>query len=71
MTFEEAFARLEEITRTLEAGDVSLEDSLKLFEEGTGLSRWCAQQLEEARQKVEILLKGPDGELKIEPFQHS
>lgn len=60
--FEEALARLEEVVRRLEAGDLPLEDSLGIFEEGVRLSRWCFKKLEEAEKKVEILLRNPEGE---------
>jgi len=55
--FEDALTRLEEIVRTMEAGDLSLEDSLKVFEEGIGLVRFCSKKLDEAERRVEILLK--------------
>lgn len=51
-TYEEAIARLEEITETLEKGGIPLEKSLKLFEEGTKLSAYCYKILNEAQQKV-------------------
>lgn len=70
MNFEEAFQRLEEITGQLEDGDVSLDKSLQLFEEGIKLSRWCHHTLEDARQKVEILLKDTDETTKEIPFEH-
>ena len=60
-TFEQNMARLEQIVRTLERGDAPLEESLKLFEEGTKLSGACAAQLDAAEQKVWKLTKGPDG----------
>ena len=56
MDFEKKLTRLEEIVGKMEGGDVSLEDSLKLFEEGVKLSRTCQKELEEAEQKVELLL---------------
>lgn len=68
-SFEEAITRLEEIVTTLEAGEVSLEGSLKLFEEGTKLAAACSKQLEEAEQKVVQLTKGPDGAPVERPFQ--
>ncbi len=67
--FEAAMARLEEIVQELEKGEGSLEQSLKLFEEGIKLSRICSRRLDEAERKVEILVKGKDGELKAEPFE--
>jgi len=60
--------RLEEIVRQLERGDISLEDSLKLYEEGAGLLRLCTKQLDEAEQTVVRLRKGPDGAPQELPF---
>lgn len=56
MDFEKKLNRLEEIVAKMEAGDVSLEDSLKFFEEGVKLSRECNSQLSQAEQKVKTLL---------------
>lgn len=66
-SFEEALARLEAIVKEMEQGDLPLEDSLRLFEEGVRLSQWCHQKLEEAQGRVEILLK-ERGETVIRPF---
>ena len=66
--FEAALARLEEIVEELEKGDLPLEKSLKLFEEGIKLSRVCNKRLEEAERKVEILVKDREGNIKAEPF---
>src|SRR4030042_149906 len=55
MNFEESLARLEEITEKLESQDISLEDSLKMFEEGIRLSKFCEKKLTEAEQKMEII----------------
>lgn len=52
MTFEQAMARLEQIVTTLEGGRCSLDESLKLFEEGTKLTAYCSQQIKEAEQKI-------------------
>lgn len=62
LSFEQSLARLEEIVRHLEKGDLPLSDSLSLFEEGTGLLSSCSAMLEEAEQKVVKLRKGPDRE---------
>jgi exodeoxyribonuclease VII small subunit len=62
---------LEKIVSKLEDGDIPLEESLKLFEEGIRLSRFCNQKLDEAEKKVEILLKGKNGMLKTHPFDLS
>jgi exodeoxyribonuclease VII small subunit len=60
-TFESSLAALEKIVRKLEQGDLSLEESLKLFEEGVKLSRECQERLNQAERRIEILLKDSDG----------
>ncbi len=67
--FEDALARLEEIVKELESGDLALDLSLKLFEEGIKLSRICNQRLEEAERRVEILLKDKTGNMIAQPFE--
>ncbi len=63
MDFEKKLNRLEEIVEKMESGDLALEESLKLFEEGIRLSRECNVQLTDAEQKVKILLGvGADGQ---------
>jgi exodeoxyribonuclease VII small subunit len=66
--FESALKSLEEIVSQLEAGDLTLDRSLELFEEGIGVSRFCSAQLDGAERKVEILLKSAEGPMKEEPF---
>jgi exodeoxyribonuclease VII small subunit len=66
--FEDSLKKLEEIVAQLERGDISLEDSIRLFEDGTRLSAECRKQLEEAEGKVEMLVKQRDGSMKREPF---
>jgi exodeoxyribonuclease VII small subunit len=66
--FEESLKKLEAIVAQMERGDVTLEDSVKLFEEGTNLAEQCKQQLAEAEGKVEILIKQRNGAMKREPF---
>jgi len=68
--FEECLQRLETIVQQLERGDLALEQDLKLFEEGVGLSDSCRRELEEAEGKVEILLK-QNGKLQPEPFANT
>ena len=58
--FEDALNRLDEIVRHLEKGDLPLNDSLSLYEEGTGLIASCSKLLDDAEQKVVKLKKGPD-----------
>ena len=66
--FEEAMGRLEELVKKLESGDLALDESLEVFEEGIKLSRWCMKKLEEAERKVEVLLKTEAGELEVKPL---
>lgn len=61
-SFEQAITRLDEIVKTLEKGDAPLEASLSLFEEGTGLIKFCGKLLDGAEQKVVRLQKGTGGE---------
>ncbi len=68
-TFEEALLRLEEIIRKLDNGELNLEESLKLFEEGIALARHCNAKLDEAQGKVEILLGIEDGITKTQEFK--
>lgn len=69
LSFEESITRLDEIVRQLEKGDAALSESLKLFEEGTGLIANCDALLNEAEQMVVKLKKGPDGEPQELPFE--
>ena len=62
-TFEAALARLEQIVQRLEKGELALEESLVLYEEGVRLSRLCHAKLEEAEGKIELLLKDGRGDL--------
>jgi len=67
--FERSLARLEEVVRRLESPQLSLDEAMKLFEEGVRLSRECQKQLEEAEGRVEILLKKADGRMAAEAFK--
>jgi exodeoxyribonuclease VII small subunit len=67
--FEEAMERLEQIVESLEGGDLTLEESLKIFEEGMKLIRFCSKKLEEAEQKVTLLVKESGGTLTQQPFE--
>ncbi len=60
--FESAIGELENIVKTLEAGDLSLEQSLQLFERGVQLSRFCHTRLEDAERRIEILSQSGDRE---------
>ncbi len=69
--FEKALKRLEEIVEKLEKGDLDLDKSLEIFEEGIKMSRICSQKLKEAEKKIEILTKDETVKLKAEPFEPS
>jgi exodeoxyribonuclease VII small subunit len=66
--FEEAMTRLEQIVHALEAGNLSLDESLRAFEEGTGLLRFCAKRLEETERRIEVLLQD-EGGVRTAPFK--
>lgn len=68
-TFEESMARLEQIVRAMERGDVALEESLKLFQEGTELVRGCQKLLDDAQLQVKKIMAAPDGSPVEEDFQ--
>ncbi len=68
--FEEALKRIEEIVKKLENGESSLEEALKLYEEGIYLIKLCEKMLNQARERVEIILKEGEG-FKLEPLDES
>jgi exodeoxyribonuclease VII small subunit len=67
-SFEESLKKLESIVGKLEQGDLPLEESIRLFEEGIQLSDACKKELEAAEGKVQMLLKQKDGSMKAEAF---
>lgn len=69
-TFEENMQRLEQIVRAMERGDVALEESLKLFQEGTDLVRSCGKLLDDAELQVKLVMAGVDGRPQEEEFSH-
>lgn len=69
MKFEQAMSRLEEIVQALDGGEKSLNDSLLLFEEGVKLTRECSRQLDDAKGRVETLVKGADGSISTTPLE--
>ncbi len=71
LSFEESVARLDDIVKHLENGDMPLSESLSMFEEGTKLIYACSKMLDEAEQKVVKLKKGPDREPIELPFEDS
>lgn len=67
-TFEQSMVRLEQIVRAMEKGDVELEESLKMFQEGTELIRRCGKLLDEAELQVKKIMTAPDGNPVEEAF---
>lgn len=68
LTFEASMERLEQIVRAMERGDVALDESLKLFGEGTELVRTCGKLLDDAELQIEKVVKGADGNPTFEEF---
>jgi exodeoxyribonuclease VII small subunit len=68
-TFESAMKQLEQIAQELEAGELSLELSMKKFEEGIQLSRFCTKKLDETERRVTLLLQDSDGSVQEMPFE--
>ena len=68
LKFEAALQRLEQIVDQLEAGNLSLEESLQVFEEGVGLARRCGKYLDDAEKRIETLTRDEGGVLKTEHF---
>ena len=69
--FEEALKKLEKIVEDLEDGDLSLDEALKKYQEGVELSRLCSQRLENAKKKIDVLVKGKKGELELRPLEET
>ena len=67
--FEDSMEELEKLVEQMEQGEISLEESLKAFERGIKLTRTCQQALQEAEQKVQILLE-KNGQQTLEPFKN-
>ena len=68
MNFEQSMARLEQIVRAMERGDVALEESLKLFQEGTQLVQQCSKQLDDAQLQIRQVMTAADGSPVMEDF---
>lgn len=66
--FEKSFQQLEQIVQRLESEELPLDESLRLFEEGIRLSRFCHKRLEEVEKKIELILADAKGEPRTEPF---
>ena len=68
-SFEQSLEKLEAIVHQLDQGELTLDESLKAFEEGVRLSRLCIKMLDEAESRVDALLKDPKGQLATVPFK--
>ncbi len=70
LNFEKAILELETITRKLESGNLELEESIKLYEEGSKLVKICEKRLADAKLKVEQIVKDENGNVKLETFEN-
>jgi exodeoxyribonuclease VII small subunit len=68
-TFEQAMKQLEQIVQDLESGDMPLEKSIRKFEEGIQLSKFCSQKLDETEKRITILIQDPSGTVSEMPFE--
>ena len=68
LKFEDCLARLEQIVSALETGNLPLEESLKVFEEGITLARHCSRYLDDAERRIEMLVKDDTGAVTTQPF---
>ncbi len=71
VSFEENIKKLEDIVRTLESGESSLDEMLSLFGEGIDITKECTNQLEKAEQKITVMMKKVNGEMQEEPFEQN
>ncbi len=71
MKFEEALKKLEKIVEDLEKGGLSLDEALKKYQEGIELSRLCSQRLQNAKKKIDVLVKNKKGEFELKPQDES
>ena len=69
MSFEEALAELEQIVRRLEGGQVKLDEAIQSYERGAQLKRHCETKLNEAQQRVDRIVIGPEGAINVEPVK--
>lgn len=67
--FEESLKKLEKLVEDLEKGDLSLDEALKKYQEGIELARLCAQRLESAKKKIDVLVKNKKGEFELKPLE--
>lgn len=69
MKFEEALQKLEHIVEELEAGNISLDKAIKIYQSGMHISKQCLELLDKAEKKIQICSKDKDGNIKIKPFK--
>ena len=69
--FEETLKKLEKIVEDLERGDLSLDEALKKYQEGIELSRLCSQRLENAKKRIDVLVKTKKGEFELKPLDET
>lgn len=69
--FEDTLKKLEKIVEDLEKGDLSLDEALKKYQEGIELSRACSQKLENAKKKIDLLVKNKKGEFELKPLDET
>ena len=68
MTYEQAYQKLEEYTEQLESGELTLDESLKVFEKAVALIRYCGKKLDGAKKQMLVLVEGMNGEMEEKPF---
>ncbi|MCS7186800.1 MAG: exodeoxyribonuclease VII small subunit [Armatimonadetes bacterium] len=71
LTFEQAMARLEEIVRLLESGELSLDETVRLYEEGQRLRQFCEQKLKAAEKRIKMVTLADDGTIQVNEFEPS
>ncbi len=69
LTFEQAMARLEEIVRLLESGELTLDETVRLYEEGQRLRQFCEQKLNDAEKRIKMVTLADNGTIKISDFE--
>lgn len=69
LTFEQAMARLEEIVRLLESGELSLDETVRLYEEGQKLRQFCEQKLNDAEKRIKMVTLTDDGTIRVNDFE--
>lgn len=71
MKFEEAIKKLEKIVEDLEGGGLSLDEALRKYQDGLEISRICSQRLDNAKKKIDVMVKNKKGEFELKPFDEA